>query len=206
MGLNIVTAPTLEPITLAEAKAHCRVDTSDDDALLGVLIQAARAKAEGMMHAAIMQRTVDQTLDAFPEAEIEIALPPACNGKGWNPGAAVAAPLAVTSIGYVDTAGAAQTLLNTTYTLDTSSWPYWVLPAVDTEWPATRAQANAVTLRYTTGYDAVAKVPGDIRAWLLLTVAFLYANREALVLGGRVEEIPGRFTDSLLDPYTVWRA
>ena len=44
-----------------------------------------------------------------------------------------------------------------------------------------------------------------MRAWLLLTAAFIYAQREVMVLGGKVAEIPARFVDSLLDPYRLFK-
>ena len=58
-------------------------------------------------------------------------------------------------------------------------------------------------VRLVLGYEAQSDVPGDIRSWLLLTAAFLYVNREAFDLGGKMIEIPSRFVDSLLDPYRV---
>lgn len=200
MGMKIITPATLEPITLDQLKAQCRVDTADEDALLTLAISAARAKAESYMGAAIMQRTVEQTLDDFPAAEIEIQLPPA-----WNTTCNVAVPLALVSVDYLDEAGLNQTISNTLYTLEDATWPFWVLPAADVEWPATLGSANCVRVRYQTGYDDPADVPGDLRAWLLLTAAFIYAQREVMVLGGKVAEIPSRFVDSLLDPYRVFK-
>ena len=44
-----------------------------------------------------------------------------------------------------------------------------------------------------------------MKAWILLTAAFIYAQREAMVLGGKVAEIPNRWVDSLLDPYRVFK-
>ena len=76
MGLKLITAAGSEPITLAQLKAQCRVDTSDDDAVLTLAIAAARAKAENYTGTAIISQTWEQTLDAFPEAEIEILKPP----------------------------------------------------------------------------------------------------------------------------------
>lgn len=190
MGLKLITLPATEPITLAQLKAQCRVDTSDDDAVLTLAIAAARAKAENYTGTAIISQVWEQTLDAFPEAEIELLKPPVT---------------IINAVTYIDASGAAQTLAGSAHALDAGTFPGWLLPAYDTSWPDTRDQANAVTIRYTTGYADANSVPGDMRAWLLLTAAFIYAQREVMVLGGKVAEIPARFVDSLLDPYRVFK-
>lgn len=193
MGLKLVTAAATEPITLAQLKAQCRVDTTDDDAVLTLAIAAARAKAENYTGAAIISQIWEQTLDAFPEAEIELLKPPVTG---------------ITSVSYVDTTGATQTITSSNYTLEqnqTGGVTGFLLPAYGYSWPDTRDQANAVTIRYTAGYADATAVPGDMRAWLLMTAAFIYAQREVMVLGGKVAEIPSRFCDSLLDPYRVFK-
>ncbi len=43
----LVTAPTLQPVTLAEAKAHCRVDGVDDDDVIGAMVAAAVGHLDG---------------------------------------------------------------------------------------------------------------------------------------------------------------
>lgn len=219
MGLKLVTAPSVEPITLAQAKLQCKVEDTDTDSdvLLNLFIAAARAKAEQYMGAVLMQRSYDMLLDSFPASagawgtwwssatsDLGFESPPA-----WNNKCGVVNPLAITSVKYVDTAGVLQTLSSSLYTLDDSTWPFWLLPAFNTDWPDTQAQANAVTIRYQVGYDDVTKIPADVRAWLLLTVAFLFAHRETMFLGAgsqTIAAIPSRFVDSLLDPYTVFTA
>ena len=37
-GLSVVTAPTTEPLTRTEVKSFLRIDTTDDDTLVDVLI------------------------------------------------------------------------------------------------------------------------------------------------------------------------
>ena len=208
MGTRLITAATLEPITVAEAKANAADDLTVNDAVLWpMLIAAARERAEQYMGAAIMQRTLEQTYDRFAlsgEADAGFDVIPAWNKHHTGPGA-VACPLTVNQVQYVDEAGTTQTLAGASYTLDETVWPFWLLPAVDTEWPATRAQANAVTVRYTVGYDAQAKVPPGIRGWLLMTTAFLFAQREAMVLDGKVAEIPNQYVDAALVPYRQFK-
>lgn len=190
MGLRLITAATAEPISVGELKLQCRIDGSDEDALLPVLIAAARAKAENYTGAALMPQVWEQTLDTFPEAEIEILKPPASG---------------IESVRYIDAAGAEQTLSPAAYVLDRAAFPGWLLPVSGAQWPATLDAANAVAVRYQCGYADAASVPADIRAWLLMTAAFLYAQREALSMDGKASEIPGRFCDALLDPYRVWK-
>lgn len=193
MGLKLVIPAASEPITLADLKLQCRVDTTDDDALLTACIAAARAKAENYTETALISQTWEQTLDAFPAAEIELRKPPVTS---------------ITSVTYLDAAGATQTLSSTLYTLDTATFPGWLLPKFNTPWPDTQGSANCVTMRYVTGYVNAAAVPADIVAWLKLTGAFLYAQRESIVLLGRSEtmvEIPSRYVDSLLEPYRVFK-
>lgn len=188
MGLKLISAPAVEPITLAEAKAQCRVDSSSEDALLTLFIQAAREKAESDTGTAIISQTWEQTLDEFPEAEIELLKPPVS---------------AMLEVQYRDLDGATQTLPNTRYTLDANTFPGWLLPEIDAGWPSTDGSANCVTLRYTTGYPDAASVPAKIRLWMLLTVAFLYEQREAMVIGERISEIPNRYVDGYLDSFRV---
>ena len=158
-----------------------RQDGTDDDAVLTLAIAAARAKAENYTGTAIISQTWEQTLDEFPDAEIEAAQ----------------------AAGHVDHVAELRRHHRRhagdpsgNYALDAATFPGWLLPAYGYEWPETRDQANAVTIRYETGYADAAALPGDMRAWLLLTAAFIYAQREVMVLGGKVAEIPARFVDS----------
>ncbi len=189
MGLKLITAASSTPISVAEAKANCRVDASDEDSLFTLWIGRAVREAENYTQTALMPQTWDQTLDAFPYAEIELLKPPVS---------------AIVSVTYLDTAGALQTLNSGSYSLETSTFPGWLLPTYDTDWPDTQASANAVTIRCTCGYANAAAVPEDIRGWLLAAVNFYYQHRGPVLANGKAVELPESFF-STLDPYKVWK-
>lgn len=188
MALKLITDAAAEPITLAEAKAHLRVEVANDDALIGALISAARKLAEHELGRSLITQTWEKSLDAFPAAEIELPRPPIA---------------AVTSVKYVDTAGTQQTMSNTLYSLDSDSEPGWLLPAYGTDWPDTLDTPNAVRVRYTAGYGADGTtVPTPIKQWMLLQIGAMYENREAVATVANIAAVP--FADRLLDPYRVW--
>lgn len=64
--LRVETAPAAEPITLATVKAHLRVDTQADDALLGIYLQAAREAVEAASGRSLVNKLYRQSHDHFP--------------------------------------------------------------------------------------------------------------------------------------------
>ena len=188
MALKLITAPATEPVTLTEAKAHCRVDGTDDDALITALITAARQQGEHRTGRAFITQTWELALDAFPEAEIELQLPPVQS---------------ITSVKYLDSSEVEQTISSAEYSLDTYGIRNWVIPSYGYDWPSTLDAANAVKVRFVTGYGAASAVPESLKAWILLAIGTLYANREA-VIAGTTGELPRDLFDGLLDPYRTY--
>lgn len=186
MGLTITIAPTAEPVSLDEVVAHCRIESAEENSLLLSLIVAARRLAEQQTGRALVTQTWKQTLDAFPAAEIALAMPPLRS---------------VTSIKYYDTDGVLQTLGSSAYTVHPSGLVGLVAPAYGTSWPDTRARIDAVEIVFEAGYGSAAAVPQEIKQWMLLHIANWYENRESA--GERRETLP--FVDALLDPYRVIR-
>src|SRR5512139_2020471 len=104
MGVKLITAPTSEPVTLAEAKAQCRVDISTDDVLIGNLITAAREYCELHDWRVYMPQTWELYLDDWPKTQnIEIPKPPLQS---------------VTSFKYIDEDGVETTLDSGQYFVD----------------------------------------------------------------------------------------
>ncbi len=188
MPRALVTPPAAEPVTLSEAKAHLRVTATDDDSSITAQIAAARVWAEDFTQRALITQTWDLKLDAFAD-EMEIPLPPLQS---------------VTSVKYLDADGAEQTLAATEYTVDTAAERGLVRLAYGKAWPATRAQANAVTIRFVAGYAGAAAVPGTIKAACLLVIGELYARREDSIVGTIIEKVPLN-AEYLLWPYRSLR-
>ncbi len=66
MGVSIITQPTVEPVSLEEAKLYLRVDATSEDDLISSLIQAAREYVETHTRRTLIYTTYRYTLDTFP--------------------------------------------------------------------------------------------------------------------------------------------
>lgn len=65
-SLRVIKPPALEPVTLAGAKAHLRVDHDDDDELIAGFVQVARARAELFLNRALITQTLRYVLAPSP--------------------------------------------------------------------------------------------------------------------------------------------
>ena len=177
-ALTQTVAPTIDPVTLADMKAHCRVDHTDDDAYLLGLITAATNTCESFTGRQLIHATYTLKLDGFPvDDEIELPKPPLSS---------------ITSITYIDTAGTSQTVTAADYQTDSSSTVGRVMPAYNAYWPATRdSQYNVVTVTFVAGYGATAAtVPIRLRQGIKAFAATMYEHREPVIVGTTKTEIP----------------
>jgi uncharacterized phiE125 gp8 family phage protein len=167
LGLSLVTAPAVEPVTLLEAKAHLKIDNADDDGLIAGYILAATRDAESYIRGKIIRQTWDYTLDyEWPIVSIRgmardrIELP-------FHP------VRQVLSVSYVDENGATQTLSPSLYTVRMDTPVAYVEKAYDASWPAIRSVPAAITVRFIAGYDPES-VPDEIRTAILLHIESMY--------------------------------
>lgn len=169
---RLITAPASEPVTVAELKAHLRVTSSADDAYLGAIISAAREYVEQQTGRALGAQTRETSADYFP-----------CRGVlplGYSPA------VSITSVKYLDVAGAEQTLASTEYTIDTRREPGAMLLAVGKSWPATAELPSAVRVQYVCGVAA----PAILKHAVLFIAAWWYEQRLPVNVGNIVNEIP----------------
>lgn len=187
MGQTLKIAPATEPVTLAEAKLHCKVDGVEHDAMFNtVWIPSARQQAELRTGRALVTQQWEYTLEGFLQ---RIALP-------------MPALVSVQSVKYLDQNGALQTLASTEYQVVISELVGYIIPAYGKAWPGCRTQPDSVVIAYTAGYGLPAAVPPGIKAWMLMAITTMYNQRD-VVIAAAAGELPRDFFTALLDPYWV---
>ena len=74
MSMTMTAAPAVEPVSLAAARAHLRLDGTDDDAYLASLIATSRLQVEAALGIALIDQSWTLTIDAWPDDGI-VGLP-----------------------------------------------------------------------------------------------------------------------------------
>jgi uncharacterized phiE125 gp8 family phage protein len=192
-SLTRQTAPAVEPVTLAEAKAHLRVDVSDDDAYIGTLITAAREWCEQYLDRTLVDTQWVMRFDAFPPDgthDIELPRPPMVSS-----GTATAVALTFT---YEN--GTTATYSTASYRVDRASTPGAVKTLYGQTWPPHLLDDNAISVTWWAGYGASgSSVPAAIRSAVLMLVGLFYEKRMAADAGSLAEVPFG--VKSLLDAH-----
>ena len=167
MSIKVITPATAEPLSLTEVKEFLRVDSSDEDATLNIMISAAREMCETYTRQILMTTTIDEVGDAFPSVNYNSITEYISLSRS---------PIqSITSVSYLDDAGATQTVSSSDYTSDLISQPSRLDPV--TSWPTASVEVNAVTIRYVVGYTSASDVPAPIRQGIMLAIASMYENR-----------------------------
>jgi uncharacterized phiE125 gp8 family phage protein len=166
-SLKRTSAPAVEPVTLSEAKAHCRVDTSADDTLIQGYITTAREWVEDYIDRALVTQQLVMKLDAFP-AEIELPRPPMI---------ASGTATAVTITYVTGEAGGTATLSASEYRVDRDATPGAIRTLYAGSWPSHLIDQNSVTVSWWAGYGDSASVPQRVKSAILMCVHELYEKR-----------------------------
>lgn len=187
------TQPTVEPVTLSEAKAHLRVDSTDDDAYIAGLVRAAREWVEEYLDRTLVTTQWVMRFDKFPAdstADIELPRPPMATS-----GTATAVTVA-----YTLEDGSTATYSTNLFRVDRASTPGAVKTNYGQTWPPHRQDDNSVSVTWWAGYGASGSdVPAAIRHAMLMLCSHWYETRGPMAASGASSrEVPYAIS-SLLD-------
>lgn len=183
--VSVVSAPATEPVSLTEAKAWLKVDTSDDDTLITELIQVAREAAENYTRRAFVTQTLKLTLDRFPiyrgngrfeqDGIFEVSVPYALgadSGQIFLPRAPIQS---VTSIVTYDDDNNSSTVSTSIYRLDAVADRVFLNESQT--WPTDLRDYAAIEVTYVAGYGAASAVPASIKAAIKMHILRMYDGR-----------------------------
>lgn len=151
-----------EPVSLADAKAHLRVNSSADNSLIEEAIVSAREWVEGFTGMILVRRVVTERIGAFADHTKLRAWPIADDQ-----------PL---TISYSDTAGVNQAIADAQ--LSTAGRPARIYPAAASYWPPRHAIFGDIVVTFTAGFADPADVPMILKRAMLTMLTAFYEDRE----------------------------
>lgn len=153
---------TVAPVTWLstnECKTHLRVDSADEEALIGSLAEAACRTVQERVGKALGSQTWAYKLNGLA-ADADVLLP-------------VAPVASITSISYQDADDAAQSLTVSDFYLFGDNDRAMIRPKSGTSWPVTYDRPDAITITFVAGMTP----PETLRQAALLLVGHWYENR-----------------------------
>jgi uncharacterized phiE125 gp8 family phage protein len=202
---------------LGAAKAFCRVDTTDDDDLIGSLISAASRYVERETGLALRTQTWAAVIDRWPDGQGQ-----GFGGQWWDgvrqqPISLITSTTTVeipkrpfqsiTHIKLRDAYGGLTTVDPSVYFTEVSDMRGRVNRVLGQIWPVViLANSGAIEITFTAGFDAApySGIPEDLKAAIKILVKHWYDNREPVV-DGRIGATPVHL-DEILRHWRPMRA
>jgi uncharacterized phiE125 gp8 family phage protein len=187
MSLRLTTPPAFEPVTLAEAKAHLRLDATAEDAYVTALITTARLQIESALSIALLHQTWSYFVDAWPQSKtITLTLAPIAE---------------LVSFRTFDPNDSPTTHALGNFQLDGTASPPRLLRKMPLNALAMRA-LNGIEISFVAGFGATpTSVPAPIRHALLMLVAHWFENRELI----DIEHVSTKIPDAISALLMPWR-
>lgn len=192
-----------EPVTLAEAVQHCRIEFIDDNNLVSGLITAARRYCETRLRSALITQTWVLYLDGFPAGNASYynkAVRPIwaaqgavaganAFGAGVIPSAAgvIDIPLPplqnVVAIKYLDFNNNLVTLPSSMYNVSRGV-PGRIQPIYSQFWPINPPIIDSVQVTFQCGYGPLGlNIPPNVQTAMKYMIGTWYENRESITPG-----------------------
>lgn len=177
--LFIVTAPTVEPVTVAEVKTHTHISHDEEDGLISDWIRSGRELAESYQRRAYLEQVIRLSWDSFPRVPICVPRSPL---------------ISLEAVSYFDSDSSETAFSVDNFIVDTDGEPGRLMLVDGVYWPSvTLRTINSVHVRIKAGYGITAdSVPRNVKDAILLYCSFRDENR-----AGEENEIPDTFFNLL---------
>ena len=210
LSFKLLTPPAVEPVLLAEAKLHARIDTAADDTLVASLLVAARQWVERHTGRALITQTWQGAMDGARVADGVCGSAGSLGVLGREGGSLILprAPLqSVLSVQAFDETDTGVLWPSSQYFVDTLREPGRLTLRQGAVWPVAMRRANGMVVTYVVGYgDDGTAVPEPIKTAIRALVAHWYEHRGEAVTAssGRAGATLVPLTiEALLGPYRV---
>ena len=166
-------------VSLAEAKAHLRIDSSytTDDTYITTLTKLAQSIVEKESGILLTDLVMTYTADQFNNDPINLGF----NGN------------TVTHIKYMDEDNVQQTLASSKYDVSNLGYPsanVLIYPAEGEDWPDTYETPDCIEIRFTAGLSQTYNIPDGLIQAILLIIGRYYEIRQDVVTGTIATAIP----------------
>jgi uncharacterized phiE125 gp8 family phage protein len=185
-ALTRTVAPSAAPVTLDEFKLHARVDIDDDDALCQSMIDTATYQCEVETERALMTQTW-RALYSCWNLRFMLPRPPL---------------VSVTSVEYLDTDDAWQTVSSSDYFVFTDAEPAFIQFKDTFNFQSLSDSQLPIRIIYVAGYASAAAVPEAAKRAIALLASHYYEHRQEVVVGSAITAVPRAFR-SLVDSIRV---
>ena len=178
------TAPTVEPITVAELKTFARIDTDSEDTLLTDFIQAAREGAENYLARSLLEQTLIFSFDFWFADSITLPRPPL---------------MSVTEVRTLLESGSTTSYASSNYYVLNTGAKTEIVLRQDSEFPINENRdRGGFEVEYQAGYgSAASSIPSAIRQAIKLWATTLYEKR------GLESNEPPLEAKTLLESYRI---
>jgi len=185
MTKMLLTGPAVEPLPLADAKAHLRLDTNDEDAVVGAMIAAARIAVETAIRQVLIAQQWRVADTAWP-ADRRIGLP-------------VLPLIAVDAVRALDAGNSPTAVPVTDYSVAADTGIVTI--NADAAALAPALSANGYEIDFTAGFGtASTDVPRALRQAIAMLVTHWFEHRSAYTIGGDLAPTP-EGVHALIAPY-----
>ena len=188
MTYAVITPPPAEALTLADIKAHIRIDQDDEDDLLQGLIIVAREHLERTTGLVLISRQLRLYLDRWPRAgAVEISRGPV---------------QAVSEVRIYDDQGVETIVDLSDHVVDGSARPVrlWLRNR-----PSPGQAINGIEIDFTAGFgEASTDVPDTLKRAMMIHIAQMYEFRGAIPLSQQPAAVPEGY-DRLIAPFCLRR-